>query len=133
MHSGSSRGGLRSSRGCGKRSQGRTRQLERGETTTSHRKISIICLSQMQLSRLVPLNSEKPSSDSHIGSSKTSFRCCRSRQGNVGRRRFAPDETDGWSIRESAPEPTHREGNHHQCFLLGIQSVRCTAAGLRRD
>ena len=51
----------------------------------------------------------------------------------MGRRRFALDETDGWSIGESAPELTHPEGNNRQRFLLGIQSVRCTVAGLPRD
>ena len=38
----------------------------------------------------------------------------------MGRRRFALDETDGWSIRESAPELTRSEGNRRQCFLLGV-------------
>jgi len=51
----------------------------------------------------------------------------------MGRRRLALDETDGWSIREGAPELTHPEGNSRQCFLLGVQSVRCTVAGPRRD
>ena len=91
----------------------------------------------MLLSRLVDilsrLDSKERNSDGHIGSPKMSHLCYRSRKGDIGRRRFAPDETNGWSIRESVPELARPEGNQRQRFLLGIQSVRCTVAGLRRD